>query len=582
MNLTYKKPVLYVAVAAAMGIIPTTILAGTQTPLNGGTPRNQASAPLYYSTEAKESSTTFATFYDNTWEADGTQVAADSDIAATSKLYVAGSLDAYVYIKPSYVVKAAEGKQLIVKVSLTSGATFVKTPSLICMHSGGGTQVAAGITALNWAGVQPTLDPMTNDTTVTAYRINPSQTVAGKSTYNFVFPEGFATQAENHGSGACILSIGTGGNPYPIVDADAVSVPAIKVTTPGTNVSLNVEVSYDSFFNTIVDKASALPMITFVTGYKAEFSKTNPVAAANTNDPYANAVPMIDVAASSKKFTSGRLHAFAGYLIVTAIDGSRTLRNASGWGLSAGNVLTSAAITITGPTIATLSKVTLNSASTTEANGGNKCNANVEAEGVPAAVSGGLANSVTIGVDQTMGAYSAIVSATTTNHKGALVCLIAGGTSIMQDGYVTLSVVGTSYGKSVELGNTAADFSLVKRNGAVVRVLNIPGATPAADPYRVNIRMFNTSSQDVTNIKGTIYGVDGKEIATDILLADKLPQNGMKLITSDTLISLVGKNWEGRAWMVIQAPVDKSFFKVQVLVKQPSGVLANISTDATD
>jgi len=120
----------------------------------------------------------------------------------------------------------------------------------------------------------------------------------------------------------------------------------------------------------------------------------------------------------------------------------------------------------------------------------------------------------------------------------------------------------------------------VKRNGTVVRVLNVPG--DPADPYRVNIRMYNTSSQTVNNIMGTLHGVDGKLIADNIILAPSLAPNNVKLITSDSLVTLVGKTWTGRAWMIIQAPVDPTGFKVQVLVKQPSGVLGNISTDATD
>jgi hypothetical protein len=56
----------------------------------------------------------------------------------------------------------------------------------------------------------------------------------------------------------------------------------------------------------------------------------------------------------------------------------------------------------------------------------------------------------------------------------------------------------------------------------------------------------------------------------------------MKLLKSADLVKLAGKEWEGRAWLLIQAPVSSDSFRVQVLMKNPTGELANLSTDAAD
>jgi hypothetical protein len=336
---------------------------------------------------------------------------------------------------------------------------------------------------------------------------------------------------------------------------------------------MTVEVSYNDFFG-VQTKRSTIPVIRFTTAYKAEFLGTNGPAGDTA------AAPMIDVGVLSKRFKENNVNvneAFAGYVVITAA--ASNMRGANGVGVSALDLIDSATLTFSGPTIATLSKVTLHLPSDVKANG---CKATVQLNGQISAGTGGTASDVISIPINTNDPYSAFISSATVANEasGFAVCLVGDGIKTMVPGYVGLTVNVTSPGGKVTELAASPDFVEVQRNGTVVRVLNVPGKS--SDPYQVNVRMFNVSNSEIGNIKGTLYGIDGKEIATDILLADKLASNNMKLLKSADLVKLAGKEWEGRAWLLIQAPVSSDSFRVQVLMKNPTGELANLSTDAAD
>ncbi len=562
-----NKKTLVLAIAAAMGVIPVVEAAALKAPL-GKLPNGTAvNGPIYTPAESKENSVSYYIVYDSDiTAATGVVSGATADSAFSA---LGGDLSAYVYTMPGYAVRASEGKSLQVKVTLTGGAKFVRAPSLICIHSGaaGGAAVLAGIASADskWGGL--TQLPAANvalAAATTIYRIPTSNLTPGLNSYNIPLPDGFTLS--QGGSGACLLSFTAAAATLAAADLGANS--ALTLPAAASDVSLNVDVTYDDFF-TKVTKSTAISMISFVTAYAAKFTQAvNP--------------PTIDVASLSKKFLVGATTQYLGQVIADRVpnaDGTaRTWRNASGLALSATDIVSAASITISGPSIATLSKVSLTSA----AQGSAQCSTMI-LEAAPAAVSGGASDSVTIAIGAASSGYGALVTGNVAQtHDGFNVCLVAeGNTKQMEPGYVTITVNGitTVGGKVVELGSSSSDFQ-VKRNGTVVRVLNVPG--DPKDPYRVNIRMYNTSNQAINDIIGSLYGVDGKPISEKIVLASSLAPNNVKLLTSDSLATLVGKTWTGRAWMIIQAPVDPSGFKVQVLIKQPSGVLANISTDATD
>jgi len=562
MNVNRKTLIL--AIAAGMGIIPVAgvFAAVPATPLGKDPGATTVVGPINTPAESKENSASYNIVYDDATLADAK---ATVPIVVGDTVNKGGDLNTYIYTMPGYVVKAAETKSLTVKVTLTGGAKFVKAPYLICVHSGDANSPAAGVKAVLWGDIKPSpVAPISVVNAATAYKIPTTNTTPGLASYNFYFPEGFTVTEK--GSGACLLAFSA----LPTMAAgDAALVPALTLPAAATDVSLNVDVIYDDFF-TKQTKSTAISMLSFTTAYKAEFDK-------------AKTIPTIDVAALSKKFLLGSTTEFGGHVIVNAtkdaLNVAKEFRNASGFGLSAANVVSAVSLTFTGPPIATLSKVSLNSANVAN----SFCTTKI-LDASPAAVSGGSSDTITVSIPFGTSAYGTLVSANAgiLTHDGTNVCLVVDGTKIMSEGYVSITVNGITAdgGKVVELGTSPPDFIRVKRNGAVVRVLNVPG--DPKDPFRVNIRMFNTSNQTVNNVLGTLYGVDGKVIADGVVLAASIAPNNMKLITSDSLLTLSGKTWTGRAWMIIQAPVDPSGFKVQVLMKQPSGVLSNLSTDAID
>jgi len=576
MNLN-KKPLL-LAIAVGMGLVPLTgVFATPAKPLNdlstSATPR-VVSIPA----EAKEGTSEYFSMYD------------DASVTAPSTVNVGGDMDVYIYAMPGYKVRSGDTKNLRIKVSLTGGVKFNKTPRLLCPHSA--DSIAAGtpsvvstkgISAALWSHVASSTATVTEFSGgTTALMITPDSTIVGQSFYTFTFPDGFNVSTAS--SGACLLTF-SAGDPYP-TPAAALAVTAISVlkgAVAGSDVTMNVETTYNDFFTSIT-KTAAIKIISFVTAYKAEFAKLN-IAGATHTGSYAT----IDVGTLSKRFLTDGVNvnnALAGHVIVTAAAAG--LRGANGVGLSAKDVLSGVSITVSGPTIPTLSKVSFHQPKDVSCTNAAIAEGVVVASTTSGSTSGTTVDSLTIPFT-TDAQYSGLVSSgtslTPTNaaHSGFLICLQTDGNKPMAPGFVSITVNGvTPSGKTVELG-TIGDIVEVKRNGTAVRVLNIP--LEAADPNQVNIRMFNTSSQPLTGVKGTLYGVDGAVIKDDmdLLGGTAIDPYGLKLVKSTDVVAMLGtgSTAKGRAWMLIQAPVQDTF-KVQVLMKNPSGVLSNISTDATD
>jgi hypothetical protein len=81
--------------------------------------------------------------------------------------------------------------------------------------------------------------------------------------------------------------------------------------------------------------------------------------------------------------------------------------------------------------------------------------------------------------------------------------------------------------------------------------------------------------------------MDGKVIGTEnAVLFAALKANDVEVLNAAALQTKVGASapWTGRAWLMVQAEVDITAFRVQALMRTPAagGVLINMSTDATD
>jgi len=564
MNLTYRKP-LVAAIAAAIGSFAplSGVMAKPIQPVDpAATP--VVYQPVYIPLEAAEKSIEYYSAYEL-----GVGVATDA-------LKNRGHLDAYIYTIPGYPVSA--NKTLVVKVALTNGATFADKPYLVCPMSGG----AASVSAITYANVGAT-DSFANDLLTnaakSAYSISPSSYSATMTAISFEFPQGFATPA--YESGACLLTYSANLKLAAATVAPAVTayLPAIKGKSFGQDVSMNVTVTYQDLFNS-ASTVTTIPIIKPVTALKVEAFK---FAEVSTSAAYAQ----IDVKKLSKEFIDKSNNnsniAFAGELQISPGTAMSLLRAASGRLLSAADILTTATITISGPTVASLSKISF-------VKGANpvNCAGTVHGDAVPStpvAASGTASSSSSNGEAKvsfisTSDGYRELLGAVTAGatYEGLHVCLVGTGSNVMSEGPLTVTIMGSKSSAETELGT--GELVTVTKNGTVVRVLNIPGVKSADRGF---VRFYNTGNQEFA-VSGTLYGEDGKPIGTEgMVLFASLKPNDVKVLDRAALEALAGnKTWDGRAWLMIQAPISSNSFKVVATVRSANGVLTNVSSDAMD
>jgi prepilin signal peptidase PulO-like enzyme (type II secretory pathway) len=67
-------------------------------------------------------------------------------------------------------------------------------------------------------------------------------------------------------------------------------------------------------------------------------------------------------------------------------------------------------------------------------------------------------------------------------------------------------------------------------------------------------------------------------------LFDALKAHDVEILDAAKLAAKVGASapWTGRAWLMVQAETAPELLKVQALVRSPTGILINLSTDAVD
>jgi len=566
MNLTYRKP-LVAAIAAAIGSFAplSGVMAEPIQPVDP-TATPVVYQPVYIPLEAAERSVEYYSAYEL-----GVGVATDA-------LKNRGHLDAYIYTIPGYPVSA--NKTLVVKVALTNGATFADKPYIVCPMSGANTP--SSVSALTYANVSAT-DALATDIAAgdaslqSAYAISPSSYSATMTAITFEFPQGFNTRASE--SGACLLTYSAN-----LVMAMAVAstvtayLPAIKGKSFGQDVSMNVTITYQDLFNS-ASTVTTIPIIKPVTALKVEAFK---FAEVSTSAAYAQ----IDVKKLSKEFIDKSNNnsniAFAGELQISPGTAMNLLRAATGRLLSAADILTTATITISGPTVASLSKISF-------VQGANpvNCAGTVHGDAVPStpvAASGTASSSSSNGEAKvsfisTSDGYRELLGAVTAGatYEGLHVCLVGTGSNVMSEGPLTVTIMGSKSSAETELGT--GELVTVTKNGTVVRVLNIPGVKSADRGF---VRFYNTGNQEFA-VSGTLYGEDGKFIGTEgMTLFASLKPNDVKVLDRAALEALAGKTWDGRAWLMIQAPISSNSFKVVATVRSANGVLTNVSSDAMD
>jgi hypothetical protein len=243
----------------------------------------------------------------------------------------------------------------------------------------------------------------------------------------------------------------------------------------------------------------------------------------------------------------------------SAVDGL-TVNSPKTNSITAGNILSSASITVNSPALAGVATVTLHNDS-----GATVC----KGTSVSTAQTPNGATSVTFdGINPT------------DLSAGVDICITLDGTTIVPAGRFTVTVngEGTVDGTTVLATPVFGDANLplydLKKNGSSFRVLNIPPAGVADQAF---IRLYNVSSFAGT-VLGTLRDAAGTVIGTAGTEVVKLNPREVKVINADTLKSLFG-DWTGRSRLFLEADIDQ--LRVQSLMRS-SNVLENMSSEAVD
>lgn len=174
---------------------------------------------------------------------------------------------------------------------------------------------------------------------------------------------------------------------------------------------------------------------------------------------------------------------------------------------------------------------------------------------------------------------------------GVAVCYKANNTAPIEKGSVTYTwVLGSSAGKpNLDIPGDK-ELSSFTKNGASVKVLNIPSPTNPVDlPF---IRVYNMGPT-VANVYGTLYSQgDASNVGAGEVLGGKssvsllkLEPGAVSVIQASDLAKAVGIDplvgWNGRAWLQLEA--DSQLIRVQALIRSggAGGTLVNASDRVT-
>lgn len=559
MNLIYKKP-LITAIAVSLGVVSPLVWGGVV---------------------LTDSSTALSLWADEAKESTSLEVTSVNTDVTNHKVWARDLAVAIPNIPIGYAVSQAQSKVLTVRLSLTTGAYFTKGTgsgaTLVCInYTAVATNTTHSASSLLWSDVEaPATTPAFSKS---AIAVSPTPALASNtSNLLFAIPDGFVASDKG-----CILTF-SAQEPFAGTPVAGESAMTALTLGGGTNdVKLTTQVTFQELFqNKTVTAAGTI--INFV-----------PAIAGSVAPKTSSGVlldPVIDVKYNSQKFIKQvdgvKLlpndlqkivvgNVAAEYVNKPAAGAAAKFRAASGGEVSAfditttNKVMSAVNVVLSGPTIAAASKVSLNRYGTCAVG-------DVVVGGTPVLTTSGTSGTVSDGSITLTIAQADVAKL----NSGLDVCIEVDGTKLISEGQVTATLTGYRKNGLTTFEIGTGSLATVRRNGVVLRILNIPNSTNADQAF---IRFYNTSSQDI-NITGTLYGQDGKSIGTpNSSLFAPLKAHDVEILDAAKLAGKVGATapWTGRAWLTVQAETAPELLKVQSLVRSPTGVLINLSTDAVD
>lgn len=380
-------------------------------------------------------------------------------------------------------IKPSNAKPVYVKVNLTAGAKFTSAPTISCTVSG----AAAGFTDSTGAGTGAGLN------------------VGGIGFNNVTFViSGYHTagDAVREESGAF-----TGGN---------CTISASAYTISGLNsVAASGTVEYTNGLSSAVT-GNAANLITFANGLSGSYS-----AAATA--------PQVDATSGSDNYVTGvnvtQHTALLGY--VTFGSKASAVGTAGSVALTAGDAITTASITISGPALA--AALALGNSGVYLVSANSECTATVS---VATTFQASATNSVT---------FNNITP--TQVSAGIAVCARASGTTLIGTGVITASMAPSTAVANVTVNMGSGNLSTVATNG-ITRNAYFVNSSTSTNKTSV-LRVVNTGSV-AGDVWGTAYNEAGTQIGTvNGTLGTAIAAGQMLSLTSaqiETALGLTGAN----------------------------------------
>lgn len=369
--------------------------------------------------------------------------------------------------------------------------------------------------------------------------IDPNSVVVNKSSALFNFPDNRFTMPS---TAFCV-----------------VVASAYKLTTDDTDKKLVAGVSFRNIGAATTRNYSGT-LISFVTANNSTISNI----IQSTFPIFSNVV--IDVAEDSKLFTTttteSQVVAALGSVNYQKITASQVIRLAakSAGAVTLADYIETATITVEGATLAAANKIYLAAPA-----GATYCNTPIISAAPAASVSFKLTPAQLIANPK----INVCMELSTTNSV------------VMEPSQITANITtNPTDNMELVLNPSAGNLVEIVKNGATVRLLNIPTPNPVGD--NAFVRIYNTGNSPIT-VRGRLYSQGGAQIGGALVLfgADgginpALGANDVEVLSSAALQTAFG-SWTGRAYLELEADTSPAIFKVQALIRDRSNTLVNMS-----
>lgn len=172
--------------------------------------------------------------------------------------------------------------------------------------------------------------------------------------------------------------------------------------------------------------------------------------------------------------------------------------------------------------------------------------------------------------------------------RGVTICYKSDGVDAINKGTVQHIIEMESAGTDMEpnLGRSDGKSTLgsVIKNGASVKVLNLPHNGSGGDEFFV--RVYNMNPNSSAKVYATLYGQDGVQKGNASVEVASLGSREVKALKLADITKAFGlpdvDPWVGRAWMQLESDVQE--LRVQAMVRSngAGGILMNMSDSVID